>query len=226
MKYKNILFDLDGTLLDFFEAQKICLKRMFESFGLEFNDAVLWYYEKVNNFLWREYDRGKIEKDELRFLRFYVLNDAFCIKKNVFDMNVAYMQNLESVHIPMSGVGEILKALDKKGIVSLIVTNGRGRTARDKLAMTGLDCYFKRVYASDEVGYHKPQKEFFDIVMKEEKLAKNDCLIVGDGLSSDIAGGICYGIDTAWFNSSGKPNFTELKPTYEILRLSELLDII
>jgi putative hydrolase of the HAD superfamily len=51
-------------------------------------------------------------------------------------------------------------------------------------------------------------------------------LIVGDSLTSDIQGGINFGIDTCWFNPNKIINKTELKPTYEISNLLELKDIL
>jgi putative hydrolase of the HAD superfamily len=51
-------------------------------------------------------------------------------------------------------------------------------------------------------------------------------LIVGDSLTSDIQGGINFGIDTCWFNPNKKENKTGIKPTYEISNLMELKEII
>ncbi|MDR3200488.1 MAG: HAD hydrolase-like protein, partial [Spirochaetales bacterium] len=59
---------------------------------------------------------------------------------------------------------------------------------------------------------------------------KNTTLIIGDSLSSDIQGGINFGIDTCWFNPQrkgiGEPPILGIKPTYEIRRLTELLGIL
>ncbi|MCA9918126.1 MAG: HAD hydrolase-like protein, partial [Anaerolineales bacterium] len=54
--------------------------------------------------------------------------------------------------------------------------------------------------------------------------AKQEVLIIGDSLSSDILGGINYGIDTCWFNPNGQT--TDLPITYEIKVLSQLSKIL
>ena len=50
--------------------------------------------------------------------------------------------------------------------------------------------------------------------------------IVGDSLSSDIQGGINYGISTCWYNPIGEENKTGLKPDYEIKNLRELFKLL
>lgn len=55
---------------------------------------------------------------------------------------------------------------------------------------------------------------------------KSNVLIVGDSLTSDIQGGINFGIDTCWFNPNKIVNKTGIKPTYEISNLMDLKDIV
>jgi 2-haloacid dehalogenase len=59
-----------------------------------------------------------------------------------------------------------------------------------------------------------------------ESTDRTAVLIVGDSLTSDIKGGINYGIDTCWFNPFHKPRATEIAIQYEIHRLDELLGIV
>ncbi len=51
-------------------------------------------------------------------------------------------------------------------------------------------------------------------------------MIVGDSLTSDIAGGKNTGIDTCWYNPSGKTAEPALAADYEIRRLDELPPIL
>lgn len=56
--------------------------------------------------------------------------------------------------------------------------------------------------------------------------ARENVLIVGDSLTSDIQGGADYGIHTCWFNPNRKENKLGIKPTYEIQALLDLLDYL
>ena len=69
-------------------------------------------------------------------------------------------------------------------------------------------------------------KEFFDAVFSKLQISVFKALVIGDSLTSDIIGGIQYGIDTCWFNPNGSDNTMSQAPTYEIKQLSELLSIL
>ena len=51
-------------------------------------------------------------------------------------------------------------------------------------------------------------------------------LLVGDSLTSDIAGGHGYGLDTCWFNPTGIARPADATSTYEIHHLSELARLL
>ena len=75
---------------------------------------------------------------------------------------------------------------------------------------------FSGLFISGELGYHKPQREFFDIVLREMDIRDpSRAVVVGDNLLSDIQGGVNAGLDTVWYNPHGLPNSTGLRPTFE-----------
>ena len=75
---------------------------------------------------------------------------------------------------------------------------------------------FSGLFISGELGYHKPQREFFDIVLREMDIRDpSRVVVVGDNLLSDIQGGVNAGLDTVWYNPHGLPNSTGLRPTFE-----------
>ena len=87
--------------------------------------------------------------------------------------------------------------------------------------------FINLVIISEEINFVKPSVEYFDYVIK--KLGspnKNEVLIIGDSLTSDIQGGNNFGIDTCWFNPEKKNNDAGLNITYEIHNLSELIPIL
>lgn len=82
------------------------------------------------------------------------------------------------------------------------------------------------LFISEELGCQKPKKEFFDVVLSKLQIPTSKALVIGDSLTSDIIGGIQYGIDTCWFNPKEAVNTMLQKPTYEIKQLNELLSIL
>jgi len=108
-----------------------------------------------------------------------------------------------------------------------LITNGLTVVQKPRIKNSVIGKYFDGVIISEEVGYAKPHKEIFDIAFNMmDNPEKNEVLIIGDSLTSDIAGGINYGIDTCWYNSFNNEVNDNIIPTYEIRELKELLDLI
>ena len=84
--------------------------------------------------------------------------------------------------------------------------------------------YFIKSYISYELGVGKPDIRFFYIVKNDiENFDERKTLIIGDSLTSDIKLGNNANIDTCWLNEHNKVNNSDIKPTYEIKSLLELL---
>ena len=87
-----------------------------------------------------------------------------------------------------------------------VISNGLGEVVYARLARLGLSDYFDAVVVSSEVGVAKPNPAIFEAAF--ERLGSPDkatTLMVGDSLTSDIAGGSAFGIDTCWYNPPPPP---------------------
>lgn len=85
----------------------------------------------------------------------------------------------------------------------------------------------KEIFVSEEAGYQKPRKEFFDYCFERiDKLNPERTMIIGDSLSSDIQGGDNAGIATCWLNLRNHSNNIGVKVDYEILQLKDLLNFL
>ena len=77
------------------------------------------------------------------------------------------------------------------------------------------------IFVSEEIGFSKPNKEFFEYIEEHiEGFNKKEAIVIGDSLTSDIKGAINYGIDTCWFNPNGKTS--DLKITFTIKSIDEV----
>jgi 2-haloacid dehalogenase len=86
--------------------------------------------------------------------------------------------------------------------------------------------YFSKIVISDEACCSKPDPGIFDWALDGTGFSnKNEMLIIGDSLTSDIQGGINFGIDTCWMNLTGKPSEI-LKPTFEVQNLLKLKEFL
>jgi 2-haloacid dehalogenase len=106
-----------------------------------------------------------------------------------------------------------------------LITNGLADVQYPRLQKSGLATYFDTIIVSDEIGVAKPDPAIFDHTFERlQRPSKETVLIIGDSLTSDMAGGRSYGIDTCWYNPNGKTADFDL--TYEISELSQLRHIL
>ncbi len=227
-RYELLLFDADGTLYDFEKTEKYALRKTFEYFNLEyFEDVFLPIFKKVNLQIWKEFERNEISAKKLkseRFARFF--NEIGLNNTNASEFGNMYLVHLSEENSLLPGARELIEELSKKFRMA-IITNGLTLVQRKRLYNSALTRYWDEIIISEEIGYTKPNKEIFEITLNKLNCSdKNKALMIGDKLSSDILGGINSGIDTCWFNPEKKINSSEIKPTYEIVKLYQLKEIV
>jgi len=224
--YPWLFFDADGTLFDYNQAEITALRQTFHYFKLPFEDSYLGVYQRINARLWQALEKQEIAPAVLRLRRFELLLEDLHLQAPVDRMSDIYLEQLAVCSQLMDDAVDVLQALGNTSRI-LIVTNGLSVVQHSRLANSAIRDLIADVVISEEVGFAKPHTEFFDVAFSHAgNPPKNDVLIIGDSLTSDIQGGVNYSIDTCWFNPDGNPQPEDLPITYEIRRLSDLLDLL
>lgn len=235
-KYDIILWDVDGTLLDFLKSEKYALTDSLMHFGLPVSDEIVKTYSRINEKCWKKLERGEVEKSWVLVHRFEELFEHLGIKDvDVTAFQKHYQYNLGSVFYFQDHAGELLEKLGKD-FGQYIVTNGVEDTQRRKLKLSGIGELVDDIFISECIGFEKPNPRFFEGCMKliEEKKGevpdKSRILIVGDSLTSDIKGGIRFGIHSCYYNRKNPDKEVEredsIKPDYTIQNLWEVEQIL
>lgn len=221
--YHTLLFDADGTLFNYEVAERNALLRTFAHFAVRGDETdLIGGYRLINHELWRKFESGIISLPELRARRFALLFDSIELPLDPHQFGQKYVQHLGEETEMLPGALELLKSLYGHYRLALI-TNGLSEVQHRRLASSGLDQFFPVVVISEEIGYPKPDPRFFEITLQRmQNPPKENILIIGDSLSSDIAGGNLSGIDTCWYNPEQQPNDSKYTPTYTISSLAEL----
>ena len=61
----TILWDVDGTLLDFLAAEKAAIRTLFAEFGFgECTDEAIARYSKINRRYWEKLENGELSLDD------------------------------------------------------------------------------------------------------------------------------------------------------------------
>lgn len=225
-KYRTLLFDVDDTLLDFGAAEREALRMLFEEQNIPLNPEIEAHYKKINQGLWQSFEEGKLDRDEVLNTRFLILFKAYDQEVDGALLEKSYRRYLEEGKQLVNGAFELITDLQNQYDL-YIVTNGVSKTQYKRLLASGLHPLFKDIFVSEDTGFQKPMKEYFDYVFTRiPNFDVKQALIIGDSLSADIKGGQLAGLDTCWLNPEMKPNNIDIVPTYEIQKLEELYRIL
>ena len=224
--YPWLWFDADNTLFDYDRAEGLALKNTFGSLELRFEDDYLDTYQRINRGLWQALEKQEITSTLLRVRRFELLLEAVQLTGSADQMSTSYIEQLGLRAELMDGAYEVLDALHSKCKFA-IVTNGLQAVQRGRLENSTIKGFISELIISEEVGAAKPHAAFFDEAFaRTGHPARSDVLIIGDSLTSDIRGGVDYGIDICWYNPKAEARPADLPITYEIRHLRELLNLL
>ena len=199
---KNILFDLDGTLFNFGECEKLALMSSFKAYGKKISNDMIFQYKGINSKLWEEYEKGLISREDVLQKRFELLLNSLnlCIPPKQF--NEVYLYYLSGNFCLEYGALEILLNFKNK-YKMYVVTNGVEKVQMKKMMGANLLHFFDDIFISENVGYSKPDKEFFEYCLNQNA-----------------------NILTCWYNPERKPKSINTIPDYEIGQLIELKEIL
>ena len=225
---KVLLWDIDGTLLNFLAAEKAAMKKCFEVCGIgECTDEMIARYSKINRKYWEMLERGEITKPQVLIGRFEEFFESEGVVTDyATEFNKEYQVRLGDTICFCDNGYEIVKSL-KGRVKQYAVTNGTKVAQDKKLAKSGLVELFDAVFISEEIGVEKPGVGFFEKVWDSiGKYKSDEVMIIGDSLTSDIQGGNNAGILCCWYNPKGAVNDKGVRVDYEIDDLQKVKEII
>ena len=217
-----LLWDIDGTLLDFNASERAGIRNTFSDFGLgECTDEMLSVYSRINNKHWEMLERGECTKHETMVQRFVEFFALYGIETDVEAFNDTYQRRLPETIVFRPHAWETVTALSGR-YRQACITNGNLPVQLRKLRDSGLIRVFDRVFISDEVGCEKPSTAFFSAVLLAMDCSPDEALVIGDSLSSDILGANRSGIPCVWYNPEGKPQKPGIRADRIISDLDEI----
>ena len=219
---RNVLLDLDDTLLDFHRAEAEAIRHTLAEIGIEPTDETVSLYSKINRSCWAKLETGEYTREEVLHRRFDILFATLGIEGDAHETQKMYEYRLSLGAYYLDGARELLDELLGKYRLYL-ATNGIVNVQTPRIKASGIGKYFDGIFVSERIGYNKPDKRFFECAFSEiPEFRHDEAVIVGDTLTSDILGGINAGIKTVYFNPNRRKNDTGITPDYEISSLSEL----
>ena len=176
--------------------------------------------------MWAAFDRGECTKDFLVVERFRRFLKEMGLDRDAARCNELHLQVLGQNTLLLPHALEVCRGLSREHRL-YIVTNAVAAVQRSRLAGSAIAPYIADVFFSEDTGYQKPQKEYFDYVAAHiPGFDRAAALLVGDSLSSDIRGANNYGLPCCWYNPKEAARPEDLRIDYEILDLRQLYDLV
>ncbi len=227
MKYEVLIFDADETLFDFKKSEKEAFKNTMLQFNIHYDENYHFnIYHDVNEAIWKEFEQGLITQEKLKTERFRRFANQIRMDLKEKELAFAYMEHLGDASFLYDGCEELIEYLSLSYRLC-IVTNGLSLVQNKRIRKSGIANFFDTVVISEEISIAKPNPGIFEYALQQMSYSdKSKVLVIGDSLSSDIQGGINFGVDTCWYNPKQHKNDTLLQPTYEVVDYSALKSLL
>lgn len=226
--YDIVLLDADETVYDFLLAEKTAVSRTLSAFGVDPTDEVVSIYSACNLWCWKALERGELSRGDLKTSRFAMLFERLGREPVDFAaVNEMYLQNLSECGFMLPGATEFVRKLHENYDVKVYLsTNGLTVPQTGRYIRSGINKYMDGIYISEQIGFSKPDKEYFDYIFKDLGITdKSRVIILGDSLTSDMQGGRNAGIATCRYLRDGKPDGNPLCD-YEITDYEQFFDLL
>ena len=220
-----VFIDIDDTLLDFTKCANDAIKSACNKFGVPYTTTLVDTFHPINLDLWHRLEKKEVTKEKLFDTRFQIVFDKLGIKADGIAFETAFRENFHESAILVDGARDLLEYLRSKYKV-YVASNASMHQQTNRMKRAELDGYIDGYFVSEDIGFPKPQKEFFDACFKALPDVKpQDVVMIGDSLSADIKGACEYGLKTIWYNHRNEPT-AGVKCDYIVSRLSEIKNIL
>ncbi len=218
MGFSHFIFDLYGTLVDIHTDEGIlelweALSGIYRAAGADYSPRELQraYLDTVG-----ELERGMepIRTDaheahpeiklELVFQRLYSSRGVEVSREKAVDTGREF-RRLSTMYIRLyPGAAELLRQLRPHGRVWLL-SNAQSIFTMDELSRLGITDLFDGIYLSSDYGVKKPDRRFFDVLLKARSIDPREGVMIGNDGLCDIDGARAAGLSTVYIRSNLSP---------------------
>lgn len=186
---KSVVFDFDGTLASFTDADELCLKALYSQCRAKCSESefidqaveeIIKFHSLVSN--------GQIDALLMHEVRLKNLFKSFSLQWD--DKYLRFYKELLISHTkPYKGVVELLTGIKKRGIKLGLISNAYDYEEQyERIKNSYLEKFFDEIVISGEVGAAKPDPEIFKIMLEKLNLLPEESVYIGDTEKYDIKG--------------------------------------
>ena len=228
---KAVFLDIDNTILNFDAYVRETMRQGFTELGIcTFEEEMYDVFTRENHKLWQRIEQGTLTFEELQKVRWNIIFEALGLSYDGPTFERYFRAALNRSAIPEEGAEALVRFLSSRSILCS-ASNGPHVQQTGRLAIAGLEPLFRYHFTSERLGVSKPAQAFFDAAFRElnegrsEPIRPEECLMIGDSMTSDMAGGIGAGMRTLWYCRGSLPAELPLKPDYIVTELAQIPEL-
>ena len=239
MKIKAVSFDAAGTLLENHYRPGKFARACAEEVGVYASEADERVYQSLLRLRIEDFWRANRARERVAVDAFWLELTSDWLGQIGSDPAVApQLVKVAQVQMTQSDrwfkvfedVLPALNHLDSLGIPALVLSNW-DRSLHDILEGKGLAGRFKRVVASLEEGFEKPDPRIFQALIKPLGLKPEEVMHIGDDVGDDFNGGMDAGFHVGWLKRLSTERTCEWTPEPRRLqmiapRLTDFVEVI
>jgi len=194
MKYKAVIFDMDGLLIDNYQAWRECSSRVFLNHGIALTDeedSRLHGRSLAENMIW--------------------LKTTYDLKASLEELSKEYLEASSSIYPELSrlmpGADDLIKSLHAQGQKKAIASGSSLERIQKIVDRFKWRAYFDELVSTDQVNFvGKPDPAIYHYTAKVLSLAPDECVVLEDSLNgvkaAKSAGMTCVAVPGAQWNST------------------------
>lgn len=228
---RAVLLDIDNTLLSFDGYVSEALREGLPLFGIsEYRDGMEQIFHEVNNRLWHQLELGELNYEQLYGQRFNRIFEAMGVTGDGPAFEKYFKNKLRESAVVIDGAREMVEYLSSRYILCA-ASNGPFDQQKNRLKVCGLLPMFRYLFISEDIGASKPDSAFFERSMERLNadglnITPDECVMIGDSLTSDMTGGIAFGMHTIFFDLKNKGTTDGMPVDHMVSQLSDVMNIL
>jgi len=206
---KRALFlDLDNTIYPADSLADVLFTELFNLIDEELGQTDISSAEKA--------------KRELTRRPFQQIADEFGFSEDLTEKGLRILRNAK-VEVPVTPY-KAYSQLREVPIDKYLVTKGFTKLQQSKVDMLNIAGDFKKVYIVDPDQSDLTKNDIFQRIMKDKGYAKEEVLVIGDDLESEIKAAQELGVETFLFDPEGR--YTNENVTYHARDYKDVAEIV
>ena len=215
MKYRDLIFDLYGTLVDIHTEENA---EVWEKTAIFFG----FYGAKYTGKELKEAFLAAMKQRQVAAGQNYE-----CFPDIPFEQVMAQLFRAKGIEIDAASLGfqaaqlfrissmeyirlypgtlRALEMLRQRGHRLWLLSNAQRAFTAYELRHLGLDNQFDAIYISSDYGCRKPDSRFLGSLLREQGLDAKNCIMIGNDRDTDIAGAKAMGLATLYMHTNITP---------------------